>query len=142
MKVKKNSLSVYYDNQDMDKTTIDQIKTKFEEFDLDGNGKLDEYELTKLFEKLGSPKYVILGLEISHIDRQENSCKQFSSPVFIFLNFNLPDFFIGFYCAFKGIVWISDDCHWKILVVAEWGATCLTFYSKAQRVHGVTLIFV
>ena len=54
--VKKNSMSVYYDNPEMDKTTIDKIKEQFEQYDLDKNGLLDEYELSLLFEKLKVPK--------------------------------------------------------------------------------------
>ena len=63
VKVKKNSLSVYLDSADMDKTTIDEIKAKFEEFDLDKNGVLDEHELTLLFERLRVPKYIQLFCE-------------------------------------------------------------------------------
>ena len=56
--VRSNSLGIYYDNPDMDKVTIDNIKAKFDEFDLDKNGVLDEYELSLLFEKLKVPKLV------------------------------------------------------------------------------------
>ena len=49
-------MSIYHDNPDMSKKTIDEIKAKFEEFDLDKNGVMDENELTYLFEKLGAPQ--------------------------------------------------------------------------------------
>ena len=44
--------SLYMQHSDMPKQTIDDITKKFSEFDLDGNGLLDIFELTRLFEKL------------------------------------------------------------------------------------------
>ncbi|XP_075241989.1 EF-hand domain-containing protein D1-like [Convolutriloba macropyga] len=48
--------SLYMQHSDMPKQTIDDITKKFSEFDLDGNGLLDIFELTRLFEKLKAPQ--------------------------------------------------------------------------------------
>ncbi|XP_063725651.1 EF-hand domain-containing protein D2 homolog [Symsagittifera roscoffensis] len=48
--------SLYTKNSDIPKKTIDDISKKFSEFDDDGNGLLDVFELTRLFEKLNAPQ--------------------------------------------------------------------------------------
>jgi len=48
--------NLYMQHSDMPKQTIDNIAKKFSEFDLDGNGLLDVFELTRLFEKLNAPQ--------------------------------------------------------------------------------------
>lgn len=83
--VRSNSLGIYYDNPDMDKVTIDSIKAKFDEFDLDKNGVLDEYELTLLFEKLKVPNNVFAVRNfIKEADQDGDNCLNINEFIAVF----------------------------------------------------------
>ena len=61
--------NLYMQHSDMPKQTIDNIAKKFSEFDLDGNGLLDVFELTRLFEKLNGWFYFLLQMIIKLASR-------------------------------------------------------------------------
>ena len=77
--------SLYLENPDMQKSTVDDIRAKFDKYDDDKNGLLDKHELMRLFEDLKAPQtFKSINEMIQRVDKDKDGAVNVSEFIELF----------------------------------------------------------